>query len=139
MGPTEFFGSDKKALSKNNNLSNDKKDDKDNKKDKMVVKKSYSMDSIGDIYKSMPKDDPGLLPNRMDQKEHSFRHSQSQIDHQQQSDQQSFFDQHPHAVLKAAKTKDGYTVYGSGKKWTLDSGKLRRIGYKVSIRAKLVN
>ena len=109
-------------MSKTKNSSNDKKSDKN---DKMVVKKSYSMDSIGDICKSNPKNDPGLLSKAFYQTEHSLYHSQSQIDHypHHSSDQQTFFEQHPHAVLKAAKTKDGYTVYGSGKKWTLDSGK----------------
>ena len=114
-----------KPLSKTKNSSNDKKSDKN---DKMVVKKSYSMDSIGDICKSNPKNDPGLLSKALYQTEHSFHHSQSQIDHypHHSSDQQTFFEQHPHAVLKAAKTKDGYTVYGSGKKWTLDSGKSKK-------------
>ena len=118
---------DNKPLSKKKNSSEDKKNDKDNKKDKMVVKKSFSMDSIGDIYKSNPKNDPELPSKRLDHREHSFHHSQSQIDQYQQQlpDQQSFFEQHPHAVLKAAKTKDGYTVYGSGKKWTLDGGKFK--------------
>ena len=83
--------------------------------DKTLVKKSYSMDSIGDIYKSIPSNEPGL---RKDQNQ-GLHYSQNQID----IPKSSFFEQHPHAVLKAAKTKDGYTVYGSGKKWTLDSGK----------------
>ena len=72
------------------------------------------MDSIGDIYKSLPKTEQTL---RKDHKP-DLHYSQNQIDIQK-----SFFEQHPHAVLKAAKTKDGYTVYGSGKKWTLASGK----------------
>ena len=83
-------------------------------KDKMLFKKSYSMDSIGDIYKYLPQNEPGLRKDQIQE----LHYSQNQIDIQK-----SFFDQHPHAVLKAAKTKDGYTVYGSGKKWTLGSGK----------------
>ena len=94
--------------------ANSSKNGNEGKKDKLPVKKSYSMDSIGDIYKSLPKTEQTL---RKDHKP-DLHYSQNQIDIQK-----SFFEQHPHAVLKAAKTKDGYTVYGSGKKWTLASGK----------------
>ena len=119
-----------KRKNKNPDTNHDKINEKNNHKknrstneinenggmnDKMLVKKSYSMDSIGDIYKSLPKNEPGL---RKDQNQ-DLHYSQNQID----IPNSSFFEQHPHAVLKAAKTKDGYTVYGSGKKWTLDSGK----------------
>ena len=113
------FGKRKnKSVDRNNMTNIPTENDSRNKygemKDKMIVKKSYSMDSIGDIYKSIPQNEPGLRKDKIQE----VHYSQNQIDVEK-----SFFDQHPHAVLKAAKTKDGYTVYGSGKKWTIGTGK----------------
>ena len=131
------FGKRKgKVKDKNNdnfndgNFKSDKScDDKNGpgKIHKPVVKKSYSMDSMDDICKTLPGNEQGLQKD----KNQELHYSQSQID-----SQNSFFEKHPHAVLKATKTKDGYTVYGSGKKWTLTSGKKYILVYSIMLKSE---
>ena len=90
---------------------------------KALVKKSYSMDSIDDLQRTLPGGGGGGVDGASVycgpyEKNNNLHQSTNRIDIEN-----SFFEKHPHAVLKAQKTKDGYTVYGSGKKWTLKNGK----------------